>query len=86
MLFSGNSGCTISYRGFGLNVIISNPPKALILLVALICITVLLATNSIDQNAGLPMISAIVFYGIGNGVAAKTKQDSPKMFKSKDGE
>ena len=60
--------------------IISNPPKALILLVALICITVLLATNSIDQNGGLPMISAIVFYGIGNGVAAKTKQESPKMF------
>lgn len=60
--------------------IISNPPKALILLVALICITVLLATNSIDQNAGLPMISAIVFYGIGNGVAASKKQDSPKMF------
>jgi len=61
-------------------VIISNPPKALILLVALICITVLLATNSIDQNAGLPMISAIVFYGIGNGVAAKTRHDSPRMF------
>ena len=66
--------------------IISNPPKALILLVALICITVLLATNSIDQNAGLPMISAIVFYGIGNGVAAKTRQDSPKIFAPKDGE
>ena len=66
--------------------IISNPPKALILLVALICITVLLATNSIDDNAGLPMISAIVFYGIGNGVAAKTRQDSPKMFGPKDNE
>jgi len=59
---------------------ITNPPKALILLVALLCITILLATNSIDQNAGLPMISAIVFYGIGNGVAAKNGKDSPKIF------
>ena len=66
--------------------IISNPPKALSLLVALVCITVLLATSSIDQNAGLPMISAIVFYGIGNGVAAKTGQASPKMFGPKDDE
>ena len=59
---------------------ITNPPKALILLVALLCITILLATNSIDQNAGLPMISAIVFYGIGNGVAAKNGKESPKIF------
>ena len=62
---------------------ITNPPKALILLIALLCITILLATNSIDQNAGLPMISAIVFYGIGNGVAAKNGKDSPKIFGSK---
>ena len=64
--------------------IIGNPPKALILLVALICITVLLAINAIDESAGLPMISAIVFYGIGNGVAASKRQDSPKMFQPKD--
>jgi len=64
-------------------VIIGNPPKALILLVALICITVLLAINAIDQSAGLPMISAIVFYGIGNGVAAKQGQQTPKIFQQK---
>lgn len=63
---------------------ITNPPKALILLVALLCITILLATNSIDQNAGLPMISAIVFYGIGNGVAARNGKDSPKIFGPKE--
>ena len=59
---------------------ITNPPKALILMLALVCITVLLAVNSIDEAAGLPIISAIVFYGIGNGVAAKGKVDSPKIF------
>ena len=63
---------------------ITNPPKALILLVALLCITILLATNSIDQNAGLPMISAIVFYGICNGVAAKNGKDTPKIFGPKE--
>ena len=63
---------------------ITNPPKARILLVALLCITILLATNSIDQNAGLPMISAIVFYGIGNGVAAKNGKDTPKIFGPKE--
>tara|TARA_R110002126_G_scaffold42257_2_gene122232 strand:- start:401 stop:598 length:198 start_codon:yes stop_codon:yes gene_type:complete len=63
---------------------ITNPPKALILLAALLCITVLLAVNSIDEAAGLPIISAIVFYGIGNGVAAKGGKDSPKIFGPKE--
>jgi hypothetical protein len=63
---------------------ITNPPKALILMLALICITVLLAVNSIDETAGLPIISAIVFYGIGNGVAAKGGKDSPKIFGHKE--
>lgn len=51
---------------------IQNPPKAFILLVALICITVLLAIGKVTTEAGLPIISAIVFYGIGNGVSART--------------
>lgn len=50
---------------------VSNPPKALILLVALVCVTVLLAIGKVSTEAGLPIISAIVFYGIGNGVAAR---------------
>lgn len=50
---------------------VANPPKALILLVALICVTVLLAIGKVSTEAGLPIISAIVFYGIGNGVAAR---------------
>lgn len=50
---------------------INNPPKALILLIALLCITFLLALGRLTTEAGLPIISAIVFYGIGNGVAAR---------------
>jgi len=63
---------------------ITNPPKALILMLALVCLTVLLSIGKIDQNAALPMMSAIVFYGIGNGVAAKGGKDSPKIFGPKE--
>lgn len=62
---------------------IANPPKALILLVALLCITVLVGIGKVSTEAGLPIISAIVFYGIGNGVGAKQGQQSPKIFESK---
>jgi len=55
---------------------ITNPPKAFILLAALISITLLMAISKITTEAGLPLLTAIVFYGIGNGVAAKTGQDS----------
>jgi len=55
---------------------IANPPKALILLVALICVTVLLAVGRITTEAGLPIISAIVFYGIGNGVSSRSGKAS----------
>jgi len=59
---------------------LTNPPKAAILCLALLCITILLAVKSVSQEAGLPIISAIVFYGIGNGVAARNGKDSPKIF------
>jgi hypothetical protein len=53
---------------------ITNPSKALIVLVGLICITILMVTDSISQDAGIGLISAIIGYGIGNGIAAKTGQ------------
>jgi len=55
---------------------LNNPPKAFILLVALLCITLLLAIGKVTTEAGLPIISAIVFYGIGNGVAARSGKPS----------
>lgn len=50
---------------------LTNPPKALIVMVALICISVLLAVGKIDESEGLGIIGLIVGYGIGNGIAAK---------------
>jgi hypothetical protein len=50
---------------------IANPSKALIALVGLICITVLMVTDSISQDAGIGLLSAVIGYSIGNGIAAK---------------
>jgi hypothetical protein len=50
---------------------LQNPSKALIALVALICVTVLIAVGSIDSNQGLPIITMIVGYAVGNGIAAR---------------
>ena len=51
---------------------IANPPKALIALVGLVCLTVLMAVNAIPSEAGVGMIGSIIGYAIGNGIAAKT--------------
>ena len=50
---------------------LQNPSKALIALVALICVTVLIAVGSIDSDPGLPIITMIVGYAVGNGIAAR---------------
>ena len=63
---------------------LGNPSKALILLVALICVTVLVALGKISPEAGLPVITAFGGYGIGNGVGALQGQKSPKIFESKE--
>lgn len=62
---------------------IANPPKALILLVALISLVLLMAIGKVNTESGMPILTAIVFYGIGNGVAAKTNAQSPKIFETK---
>lgn len=50
---------------------ITNPPKALIALVALICITVLRALDKLDQASFNAIGGLIVGYAVGNGVAAR---------------
>jgi hypothetical protein len=50
---------------------LTNPPKALIALVALICITVLRALDKLDQASFNAIGGLIVGYAVGNGVAAR---------------
>jgi hypothetical protein len=50
---------------------IANPSKALIALVGLICITVLMAIGKLDADNGIPIITLVIGYAVGNGIAAK---------------
>ena len=50
---------------------IANPSKAMIALVALVCVTILLATDSVDESAGTGLIGMIAGYAVGNGIAAR---------------
>lgn len=50
---------------------IANPSKALIALVGLVCLTVLMAVKAIDADTGVPVLTTIVGYAIGNGIAAR---------------
>jgi hypothetical protein len=54
-----------------MTMILQNPSKALIALVALICLTVLMAVRAIDSATGMPVITLIVGYAVGNGIAAR---------------
>lgn len=51
---------------------ITNPPKALIALVGMICLTVLMALNRIPTEAGVGLIGSVIGYSIGNGIAARS--------------
>lgn len=59
---------------------LANPPKALIALVALICITTLMALGRVDSDSGLGVIGLIVGYAIGNGIAAKDGDPNIPIF------
>jgi hypothetical protein len=53
---------------------IVNVPKATIAFVALVCVTVLGALDVLESDAVLAIISSVVGYAIGNGVAARSGQ------------
>jgi hypothetical protein len=61
-----------------------NPSKALIALVGLVCMTVLIAVGSIDQDQGLPIITMIVGYSVGNGMAALSNKPVEPIMKKKE--
>jgi len=81
--FGGTHGthCRPLDMGLGMSI---NPSKALIALVALICMTVLIAVGSIDQDQGLPIITMIVGYSVGNGMAALTNKPVEPIIRKKD--
>lgn len=63
---------------------LANPPKAAILMLGIVCITVLMALGRITSEAGLPVLTALSGYGIGNGVRARRNEPSPHIFEPAD--
>jgi len=62
-----------------------NPSKALIALVGLVCITVLLAVGKIETSEGVPILTMIIGYSIGNGInALRGTENSGIINKKKD--
>jgi hypothetical protein len=60
-----------------------NPSKALIALVGLICMTVLIAVGAIDQDQGLPIITMIIGYAVGNGIQALSNKQVEPIIRKK---
>lgn len=63
---------------------LNNPPKALIALVGLICLTILMALNAIEEATGTGLIGSILGYAIGNGIAARSNQPVEPIIGRKD--
>jgi hypothetical protein len=40
----------------------------------LVCITILMITNTIESDSGLGLLGLIVGYAVGNGIAARSGQ------------
>lgn len=49
---------------------IQNPSKAFIAALALVCLTVLMAVGKLETVAGMPSITMIIGYAIGNTMSA----------------
>lgn len=64
--------------------ILSNPPKALIVLAALFCVTILMMMQRIEAETGAGILGLITGYGIGNGIAAKQGDPIKPIFDQRD--
>ena len=61
-----------------------NPSKALIALVGLVCITILLSIGKLQTSEGVPIITMIIGYSVGNGMAALTNKPVEPIIRKKD--
>jgi hypothetical protein len=60
-----------------------NISKATIALVALICVTILLITDSISSDGGFGLLGTIVGYAVGNGIAARSGTTADPIIRPK---
>ena len=53
---------------------VNNLPKLVMALVLSICMTALMMTNTVSSEAGVPFLTAIGGYVLGNGIAARRNE------------
>lgn len=63
---------------------VNNAPKFIILLVGLLCLTALMVADKIDMASGVPILTMVIGYGIGNGVNARTGEQPTNIFGKKE--
>jgi hypothetical protein len=73
----------ISTSTKGYEMTVNNLPKFLILLVGLLCLTALMIADKIDMASGVPMLTMIIGYSIGNGVNARQGNEPTNVFGAK---
>ena len=61
----------------------TNTQKFVLLVLALVALVGLMGTATIGTDAGMPLISAVVFYGIGNGIATRQGVTAQPVFAPK---
>lgn len=57
--------------------------KTIIAGLALMSLTVLIGTSHMDPATGAPIITAILFYALGNGIAAASKKPVEPLMQRK---
>jgi hypothetical protein len=60
-----------------------NWSKLVTAITALLCVTILMITERIDDAAGIPVITLVLGYMLGNGVAAATNTNVQPIFARK---
>jgi|CXWL01.1.fsa_nt_gi succinate-acetate transporter protein len=62
---------------------VNNPPKLWLLVLVLVGLFTMLAIGKVTTDQALPIISAIVGYGIGNGIASRNGESVEPVFKQR---
>lgn len=62
---------------------VNNAPKFIILLVGLLCLTALMIADKIDMASGVPILTMVIGYGIGNGINSRTGDAPSNIFGKK---
>lgn len=53
---------------------VNNPAKLLVATILIVCMTALMMTKTVSSEAGVPFLTAIGGYVLGNGIAARKNE------------